>query len=227
MRTYVLVHGGWVGGWTWRDFAPLLRSKGHEVYTPTLTGQGERAHLYRPEVGLHTHTQDIVNVLEYEDLHDIVLVGHSYGGMVVTAVADRLPDRIAHLVYLDAMLPNGGQSVADLGVIEGFGLLPAEDGRYHPFSPPPGDQDELKRRERWVLQPPQTAFEHLALDVPTEERSFSLTYVRAANFPTPVFDAFKPRLQGSPRWRYLEWPCGHSIHREMPHELAELLLEMA
>jgi pimeloyl-ACP methyl ester carboxylesterase len=201
--------------------------KGHEVYTPTLTGQGERVHLYHPEVGLHTHIQDIVNVLEYEELHDIVLVGHSYGGMIITGVADRVPDRIAHMVYLDAMLPKAGQSVADLGVIEGFGLEAAEDGRYHPFPAPPGDQEELKRRERWVLQPPQTAFERLSLAMPLEERSFSLTYVRAANFPTPVFDAFKPRLMGTSRWRYLEWPCGHSIHREMPQELAELLLEMA
>src|SRR5437660_801825 len=110
MATFVLVHGAWHGGWCWRKLMPLLRSAGHAVWTPTLTGLGERAHLGNPDVGLSTHVQDVVNVLEYEDLSNVVLVGHSYGGMVITGVAHQMPGRLAHLVYLDAFVPKDGQS---------------------------------------------------------------------------------------------------------------------
>ncbi len=105
MTTYVLVHGAWHGGWCWKRVAPLLRAAGHEVYAPTLTGLGERAHLLSPEVGLDTHVQDIVNVLTYEDLQDVVLVGHSYGGMVVAGVAERAAERLAEAEnrYQDAL----------------------------------------------------------------------------------------------------------------------------
>ena len=113
MATFVLVHGGCVGGWSWKRVSPFLRAAGHDVYAPTLTGLGERVHLASPEVGLETHIQDIVNVLEYEDLHDVILVGHSYGGQVITGVADRAPQRLAHLVYLDACAPQPGQSCLD------------------------------------------------------------------------------------------------------------------
>src|SRR5690242_2869175 len=106
MATYVLVPGAWLGGWCWQRVTPLLRAAGHEVYTPTLTGLGERVHLGSPETDLDTHIQDIVNVLVYEDLRDVVLLGHSYSGMVVTGVADRVPDRLSQLVYLDAIVPN-------------------------------------------------------------------------------------------------------------------------
>ena len=107
MATFVLVHGAWHGGWCWKKVAPLLRSAGHEVYTPTLTGLGERDHLLTRDIGLDTHIQDIVNVLEYEELTQVVLVGHSYGGMVVTGVAERAHERLRQLVYLDAATPLG------------------------------------------------------------------------------------------------------------------------
>ena len=116
MATYVLVHGAWHGGWCWKRVAPLLRAAGHEVYTytPTLTGLGERAHLLSRDIDLDTHITDIVNVLAYEELTDVVLVGHSYGGMVIAGVADRVPERVAHLVYLDAFVPRDGQAVHDI-----------------------------------------------------------------------------------------------------------------
>jgi pimeloyl-ACP methyl ester carboxylesterase len=110
--TYVLVHGGGHGGWCWQRVATRLRSAGHDVYTPTLTGLGERSHLARPETDLDTHITDVVNVLRYEDLKGVILVGHSYGGMVITGVADRARDRVAHLVYLDAAHPQNGQSLS-------------------------------------------------------------------------------------------------------------------
>jgi pimeloyl-ACP methyl ester carboxylesterase len=112
-RTFVLVHGAWHGGWCWKKVSPLLRAAGHEVFTPTLTGLGERSHLLNPQIDLNTHIQDIVAVLEYEDLHEVILVGHSYGGMVITGVAGKASTRLAHLVYLDAFLPENGKALSD------------------------------------------------------------------------------------------------------------------
>ncbi|HWE70784.1 MAG TPA: alpha/beta hydrolase [Acidimicrobiales bacterium] len=114
MATYVLVHGGGHGGWCYQPVARLLRSAGHEVYTPTLTGLGERAHLLSGEVDLDMHIGDVVAVLQFEDLDEVILVGHSYGGMVITGAADRASDRVGRLVYLDAATPVQGQSLVDV-----------------------------------------------------------------------------------------------------------------
>ena len=108
------MHGGWGGGWEWTPVARKLRERGHEVFTPTLTGMGDRAHLGRPEVGLATHVEDVVAVLELEDLDDVVLCAHSYGGMPVTGAADRVSERIRLVVYVDALVPSDGQSAFDL-----------------------------------------------------------------------------------------------------------------
>ena len=129
MANFVLVHGGAHGGWCWRRVARLLRAAAHEVYTPTLTGLGERSHLVGPHVDLSLHVTDIVNVLTYEDLDDVILAGHSYGGMVITGVADRVPARVRHLVFLDALQPRDGESMADLvPVILQVGRRTAQDG---------------------------------------------------------------------------------------------------
>jgi pimeloyl-ACP methyl ester carboxylesterase len=114
MSTFVLVHGGGHGGWCYSKVARILRAEGHEVYAPTLTGLGERSHLMRPGVDLDMHIRDVVAVLYYEDLRDVILVGHSYGGMVITGVADRAADRVGRLVYLDAANPVNGQSLVDV-----------------------------------------------------------------------------------------------------------------
>src|SRR4051812_1484157 len=114
MATFVLVPGAWMGGWCWKKLTPGLQAAGHQVYTPTLTGLGERVHLARPEIDLDTHTQDIVNLLEFEEARDVILVGHSYAGTVVTSVADRVPERLSMLVYLDSGAPPDGKSVFDL-----------------------------------------------------------------------------------------------------------------
>jgi len=113
MATFVLVHGGGHGGWCYQRVAPLLRGAGHDVYTPTLTGLGERAHLLRADIDLDFHIGDIVNVLHFDDLRDVILVGHSYGGMVITGVADRATERVGKLVYLDAATPKNGESLVD------------------------------------------------------------------------------------------------------------------
>jgi pimeloyl-ACP methyl ester carboxylesterase len=114
MATFVLVHGGGHGGWCYKKVKPILEEAGHEVFAPSLTGLAERSHLLSPAIDLDVHISDIVQVLHYWDLHDVVLVGHSYGGMVITGVADRAADRIAKLVFLDAANPSNGQSLVDV-----------------------------------------------------------------------------------------------------------------
>ena len=114
MATFLICHGAWSAGWAWKKVRPLLSAAGHEVFTPTYTGLGERAHQANPTVDLETHIKDVLAVIEFEDLKDIVLVGHSYGGMVATGVADRVPERVQQLIYLDAFVPDNGQSVVSL-----------------------------------------------------------------------------------------------------------------
>src|SRR6185503_41430 len=143
--TIVIVHGAWGGAWAFKNVEALLREKGFQVYRPQLTGQGDRVHLARPDIGLSTHIDDVVNTILYEDLHDIILVGHSYGGMVISGVADRVPDRIKRLVYLDAMVPNDGESVMSFQGSRGDWLKPMIKGDYivplwvKPDQPPPHD----------------------------------------------------------------------------------------
>ncbi|MEM7347490.1 MAG: alpha/beta fold hydrolase, partial [Chloroflexota bacterium] len=113
MATFVLVPGAWLGSWAWKKVIPHLQANHHTIYAVTLTGLGERVHLAHPEVNLETHIQDVVNVFEYQALDSVILVGHSYSGMVVTGVIDQIPDRVSHLVYLDAIVPRPGQSLFD------------------------------------------------------------------------------------------------------------------
>src|SRR5436853_1016103 len=114
--TFVLVHGAWSGGWCYARVAALLRSRGHTVFTPTLTGQGERAHLFSGAINLSTHIEDVLGLFRFERLSDVVLAGHSYGGMVITGVADRIAEKVKALVYLDAFIPGDGQSLFDINI---------------------------------------------------------------------------------------------------------------
>ena len=113
MATFLLIHGGWGGGWCWNRVTPLLRRAGHDLYTPSLTGLGDRAHLASPLIDLETHIQDVLGVIDAEDLQDVILVGHSYSGMVITGAADRAPSKLRRLVYLDAFLPENGKASTD------------------------------------------------------------------------------------------------------------------
>ena len=114
MATFVVAHGAWSAGWGWKKMHPLMSTRGHRLITPTLTGLGERGHLAHPNIDLDTHITDILGVLEFEDLTNVSLIGHSYGGMVATGVADRARKRIAQLIYIDAFVPDDGDSVIDL-----------------------------------------------------------------------------------------------------------------
>ncbi|WP_409180121.1 alpha/beta fold hydrolase [Amycolatopsis sp. VS8301801F10] len=131
MSTFVLVHGAWHGGWVWQRVIPALRAAGHEVLAPTLTGLSDRAHLITPQVGLSTHVQDVVAMLEAHDARDVVLVGHSYAGQVITGVADRVPERIALRIHLDAFVGDDGDAAIDL-------LPPAIAGHYRESVEGPG-----------------------------------------------------------------------------------------
>jgi pimeloyl-ACP methyl ester carboxylesterase len=208
---------------------PLLQQAGHTVFTPSLTGQGERAHLASPSVNLSTHVQDVANAIWYEDLSDIILVGHSYGGMVVTGVAERMPERIRHLVYLDAFLPANGQSLYDLG---GGGPRPTsgEDWRVPPLrrTVDPNDPEVKWNEARRVYHPRATLEEPVSLSLPLEERPFSLTYIVATGRPDPgpIFDRTAERLRSNPRWTVREISGGHSMISTNPAGLVRLFLEL-
>jgi pimeloyl-ACP methyl ester carboxylesterase len=172
MATFVLVHGAFHGGWCWRDVAARLRASGHVVFAPTLTGLGERSHLAAPAVDLSTHVRDVVNLLEWEELGELVLVGHSYGGMVITGVADRRPERLAALIYLDALVPQDGQCALDLQPPERRASILEEVAAIGGWLWPPrtaafyGVRDQ--RRQAWVddrctPQPFHTLLERLRL----------------------------------------------------------------
>ena len=141
-QTFLVCHGAWSAGWAWKKMHPLMAAAGHRLVTPTYTGLGERAHLANPSIDLETHIQDILNVIKYEDLRDIVLVGHSYGGMVATGVADRARDRVTQLIYIDAFVPDDGQSLLDLnevGAAAHAGTPRTGDGWRVPPNPTPPD----------------------------------------------------------------------------------------
>ena len=129
MAVFVVAHGAWSAAWAWKKMRPLLRAAGHELWTPTYTGLGERAHLASPAIDLYTHIADVIGMLEMEDLRDVVLIAHSYGGMVATGVADRVRERIAQLVYLDAFVPRDGQSLFDLQPAEARTRMREEGAR--------------------------------------------------------------------------------------------------
>jgi pimeloyl-ACP methyl ester carboxylesterase len=233
MATYVLVHGAWHGGWCWKRVTPLLRAAGHEVYTPTLTGLGERSHLVTADIDLNTHVQDVVNVLEFEELGEVILVGHSYGGMVITGVRERTPERLKHVVYLDAFIPQDGQALVDLLTPQFRNDLlqqaQASGGRLPPF---PVEQYGVfaEADVRWVKpklvsQPFKTVTTSVSLTSP-KALALPKTYVYCNNPAMGPFDQFVERVQKERGWRYRELATGHDAMVTMPRELAGLLLEL-
>jgi pimeloyl-ACP methyl ester carboxylesterase len=222
---------------------PLLRQRGHQVFTPTLTGLGERHHLARADIGLDVHITDVVNVLTFEDLRDVVLVGHSSSGAVITGVADRVPAQIAQVVYLDAFVPENGQAVIDLIAPERRQMMEAlvkaeGDGWLLPrFAPPPwetivreywGVTDE--HDVRWMLDRlVPTPFGHFRDPVQRtnpEAEQLSRAYVRCRQFPNPRFDQHAEMAQRSPLWTYRELAASHHAAVTMPDKVVDLLLEL-
>jgi pimeloyl-ACP methyl ester carboxylesterase len=204
-----------------------LEAAGHEVFRPTLTGSGERVHLASPEIGLETHVLDIVNVLRYEDLYDVILVGSSYGGMIITGVAERVPERIERLIYLDALLPQDGESAMDLAGPEL--VAPFEqaaqaygDGWRVPHDPPDAD-----RRTDFLLKPAQ---EPLAVDNPDAvqlKHTYVLFTAKAADhFMRPITAKIAARVRQEKQWDYVERPFEHWPILDHPKEVAALLLQL-
>jgi pimeloyl-ACP methyl ester carboxylesterase len=242
MATYVLIPGGWCGGWIWKYVTPLLRTAGHEVYTPTLTGLGERVHLARPDVDLDLHIQDVVNVLEYEDLQGVVLVGWSYSGMVITGVADRVPGRLAQLVYLDAAVPNDGQSVFDCENNPAGRAAEEERARTQGdgWRSPPPTEEELKQwagdpddaRLHWwasklTAQPIKTFTQPIRLASATAE-PISRAFILCTQAKSKDDSTFRTAelVHTDPRWTYLELASSHVAPVTTPREVVEALLQV-
>ncbi|HXE80562.1 MAG TPA: alpha/beta hydrolase [Vicinamibacterales bacterium] len=218
--TIVLVHGAWGGGWAFRRVEALLRERGHRVYRPTLTGQGERVHLASPGIGLETHIQDVVNVILFEDLRDIVLVGHSYGGMVVTGVADRVADRVRKLVYVDAFVPGDGDSLMSLlgrdraawmqsMVKDGFVIPPW----VKPGQAPPHD----------VPHPFKTLTDTLSLENEAA-RQIPATYILTIEAGRES-DDFSPQAERARErgWRVEQLQADHNPQWSAPEQLVDML----
>ncbi len=220
-KTFVIVHGAWGGGWGFKELASIMRAAGHQVYRPTLTGQGERVHLASPKVGLETHIQDIVNVIEFENLHDVVLVGHSYGGMVITGVADRIPKRLSRIVYVDAHLPNDGESMFDLiGPKRTKDLTNRADKWGDGWRIPPWWPD----KKHDVPQQLATFQDSVSVKNPVAAK-IPGTYILTLN-PGAKTDNFSKSADRARRrgWQYHELRTGHNVQWTMPKELALLLM---
>lgn len=226
MATFVLVHGGWDGGWAWRKIARLLQADGHEVYTPTLTGSGERNHLANPTIGLDTHILDIINVLRYEDLHDAIVVGSSYGGMVITGVAEQAPGRIAHLIYLDAFVPQDGATLSDILGPELVNLFTEAaqaygDGWRVPHNPPDADRrtDVLLK----VLTQPVPVRNPAAAQI--KHTFVHFTAKPPGDILAPIFARIAVRVRAD-GWHYQELATEHWPMLDEPDKVAQLLLSL-
>jgi pimeloyl-ACP methyl ester carboxylesterase len=235
MATFVLVHGAWSGAHGFRHVRRLLQQAGHEVFTPSLTGLGERAHLISPQVSLSTHIRDVVNHILYEDLNSIVLMGFSYGGFVVTGALEHVAERVRHLVYLDAFVPRSGETA--LGHIAGLGRAPIALGQ--DWLMPAADRQFDDAEEGAWIKPrrgphPRACFtEPVYLAQPLEEYgNFSRTYIKATLDPeTDVgakqFLAAAQHAKASPAWRYEEIATTHMVASNQPQALAQLLMSVA
>jgi len=234
MATFLIAHGAWSAAWAWKKMRPLLQAWGHVLFTPTYTGLGERAHLASREIGLQTHIADVLGTLEFEDLRDVVLVGHSYGGMVATGVADRARARLRRLVYLDAFVPRDGQSLLDLlppdvrermreaarTVGEGWRVPP------NPVPPDTSEADLAWLMPRRVMHPLRTFEEPIRLTAP--EGAVSRAYVYCTRIaPGDVFGPFAERARREAGWEYLELDASHSPNVTAPETLAVLLEKLA
>ena len=234
MGTYVLVHGAWHGGWCWKRVRPALQALGHEAFTPTLTGVADRAHLLSPQVNLETHITDVVNLIRWEELSDVVLCGHSYGGCVISGVADRIPDRIGALVYLDAFILEDGQSV-------------------HDILPPPMRDAQIEQARQsgdgWKVPPiPAEAFHVNAKDVDWVNRQCTVqplatfqerlhltgeiakiqnaTFIMADGWKPSPFASFFAVAKAK-GWKTVNMECGHDVMLDLPDELTQELLAIS
>jgi pimeloyl-ACP methyl ester carboxylesterase len=218
----VLVHGAWHGGWCWRRVADRLSAKGRYVVAPTLSGVGERSHLASDAITLSTHVDDVVNEVKWKDLDHIVLVGHSYGGIVITAAAERIRERIAAIVYLDAFIPLDGQSMSMLRNNSAAPLA----GAMTPA--PPAAALKVNAKDIDWVNSKLTAHPTRCFTEPVRVSDAYQTiqkklYIRAPAFAQPAFDAAYQRCRADRQWKTIEMACGHDIMIDEPAELAAIL----
>jgi pimeloyl-ACP methyl ester carboxylesterase len=232
-KTYVLVHGAFHGGWCWKDVITRLRALGHVVYRPTQTGLGERAHLIDTDPSLETFIQDIVNVIVCDDIEDVILVGHSFAGSVISAVADRIPQHLRHLVYLDAGLLQSGQCPADVpppDIVEGYKRRAVTRESGVVVLPPPDpanfgitDPEQLAMMRRKMSPHPfRTYFDKLELNNPLGN-GMPATYIACSKPLFPNTASARALAKSQPGWNYLEIPTGHNAMMTMPAELTAML----
>ncbi len=242
MATFVLVHGAWHGGWCYRDTAKALRDAGHTVFTPTHSGVGERAHQAAENITLETHIRDVCGCIQAEELNDVILCGHSYGGMVITGVADRMAERIRSLVYLDAFVPENGESLIDLinkalppevaAIFVGSFRGTALEGRSGLMQPIPAEMFNIAQPNRaWVdrrcVAQALATFELPALLSGDVNKVKQRLYILADGWDPSPFRHFAAKFEGQPGWRVSKLACSHDAMVDMPDELARELMALA
>ena len=232
-RAFVLVHGAWHGGWCWRRVADRLERKGHKVYAPSLTGLGDRSHLIGTRPTVTTHIDDIANIIRFEDLQRVILVGHSYGGIVISGVAEKVQAQLASMVFLDAFVPSNGQTIMSLSrqglrdnvnaaIKRGdLGIPPAAAAYFNV-----NEKDRAYVDRKCTPQPIGTYGDPVKL-TGARERVAKKVYIRAKDFNSAGFDAIAARLRSDPAWTVHDMPCGHDAMIDMPDRLAELLIASA
>ncbi|URI10598.1 alpha/beta hydrolase [Aquincola tertiaricarbonis] len=226
---YVLVHGAWHGAWCWRRVLPGLWAAGHRAFAVSLTGVGERAHLLRPDINLQTHADDVCAVIEAEELQAAVLVGHSYGGIVITAVADRLAERLSHLVYLDAVVPEPGESwssghtpetqAARRAAIAATGTLPPADPAAFGLQ----GEDAAWVARRQTPQPGGVYDDLLHFDAQRINR-LPRTFIDCTSPALATIDVMRRRVRAAPGWQVVEIATGHDPMVSAPDALLAALL---
>jgi pimeloyl-ACP methyl ester carboxylesterase len=232
---FVLVHGGRHGGWCWARVATLLREAGHDVYTPTLTGLGERAHLLRPDIGLETHIQDLVAVFEFEEITDVVLVGHSYGGCVVAGAMEQIADRVRSLVFIEALVPQSGESMFDivdpeikrglrrLAERDGEGwYLPASDASFYGISEP---ADVAWVNGKLTAQPLKTYTDPIGVAEHVWAHPGMFIECSPSQLTPDMLQRMRARAKVQPRFTYRIIECAHDMMVTEPELLTALLLD--
>ena len=232
-KTFVLVHGSSAGGWCYRRVADILEKQGHKVFAPTLTGLGERSHLMSGMITLDTHIADVVNVIRWENLDNFVLVGHSYGGWIISGAAEQVEKKIAAIVFLDAFMPENGQRVLDTNSPRSRAEIEDAMKRAEVSRPAPhpsvwkvNEKDQPWVQEKFTAQPIGVAFTPIRL-TGARDRVPKKTYVRATGYDNPNFEKAYAKVKADPSWRTFEMPCGHEVMIDMPERTAELLLSAA
>ncbi|MDD3886620.1 MAG: alpha/beta fold hydrolase [Victivallaceae bacterium] len=219
---FVLVHGAWHGSWSFERVKPYLEVAGHRVFTPDLTGLGKRQHEFRADIRLETHIRDIATFIEQHQLDRIILCGHSYGGLLISAIADRMPERVAALVYLDAFVLENGENLARLIRREKNGGLPPLPAAYFGVA---SAADAAMIDSRCTPQPALTWRDPIKLAAPVGSRCRRVVYVRADGWP-PTMSPSEERARER-GWHIVHLPCGHEMMQDMPEATARILLDAA